>query len=88
MLKLHFFVKFDPTAMSYAKKTEISFFRENCPDNHDLDRKNPRLRFFVKIDPTSMISAKKAEITFFHENWPDDHVLDGKKPKIKFFREN
>jgi hypothetical protein len=59
-------MKFDPTDMSYAKKTEIMFFHENCPDDHDLGGKNPRLRFFVKIDPTTMISAKNTEITFFH----------------------
>jgi hypothetical protein len=75
MLKLHFFVKFDPTAMSYAKKTEIMFFRESCPDDHDLHGKNPRLRFFVKIDLASMISAKNIEITFFREIWPDGHEL-------------
>jgi hypothetical protein len=56
---------FDPTAMSYAKKAEITFFRENWPDDDVLDGKNPILRFFVKIDPTTMISAKNTEITFF-----------------------
>jgi hypothetical protein len=71
--KLHFFVKFDPTAMSYAKKTEITFFCENRRDDHDIDGKNPRLRFFVKIDPTTMISAKNTEITFSREIWPDGH---------------
>jgi hypothetical protein len=53
--------------MSYAKKTEITFFRENWPDDHVLDGKNLRLRFFVKIDPTTMIRAKNTEITFFRE---------------------
>jgi hypothetical protein len=32
-------VKFDPTAMTYAKKTEVTFFRENWPDDHVLDGK-------------------------------------------------
>jgi hypothetical protein len=60
-------VKFDPTAMSYVKKAEITFFRENWSDDHVLDGKNPRLRFLVKTDPTTMISAKNTEITFFRE---------------------
>jgi hypothetical protein len=41
--------------MSYAKKTEITLFRKNWPDDHDLDGKKPRLRFFVKINPTTKI---------------------------------
>jgi hypothetical protein len=51
--------------MSYAKKTEIAFFRENWPNDHDLDGKKLRLHFFVKIDPTTMISAENTEISFF-----------------------
>jgi hypothetical protein len=53
--------------MTYAKKTEVTFFRENWHDDHVLDGKNPRLSFFVKIDPTTMIIAKNIEITFFRE---------------------
>jgi hypothetical protein len=51
--------------MSYGEKTEITFFREHWPDDHDLDRKKPRLRFLVKIDPTTMISAENTEILLF-----------------------
>jgi hypothetical protein len=53
--------------MTNTKKTEVTFFRENWPDDHVLDGKNTRLCFFVKIDITTMISPKNTEITFFRE---------------------
>jgi hypothetical protein len=40
--------------MSYAKNTEITFFRENWPNDHDLDGKKPRLRFFPEIWPDDL----------------------------------
>jgi hypothetical protein len=48
-------VKFDPTAISYAKETEITFFREILPEGHDLARKKTEIMFFMKADPTTMI---------------------------------
>jgi peptide methionine sulfoxide reductase MsrA len=77
-------VKFDPMAMSYAKKTETTFFVKIDPDDHDIDGKKPKLRFFMKIYPTTMISAKNTEITFFVKFDPTA-MSYAKKPKLRFF---
>jgi hypothetical protein len=61
------------------------FFRENWPDNHDLDRKKPRLRFFEKIHPTTMINAENNEILFFRQIWADGHELPEKNTNYVFF---
>jgi hypothetical protein len=54
--------------MSFAEKTQISFFRKILPDIHYLPGKKPKSRFLVKFDPTAMIYAKKTEITVFHKS--------------------
>jgi UPF0288 family protein (methanogenesis marker protein 3) len=73
--------------MSYAKKTEITFFRENRPDDQDLDGKNPRLRFFVKIYPTTMITRKIPKLHLFVKFDPTA-MTNTKKTEVTFFREN
>jgi hypothetical protein len=71
--------------MSYEKKTELAFFRENWPNDYDLDGKKPRWQFFMKIDTRNMISAEYTAILFFRGIWPDGHDLAQTKPEFRFF---
>jgi hypothetical protein len=68
-----------------AKKTEITFFRENWPGDHDLARKKPKVHFFVKLDPMAMSYAEKTQITFFSWNMTRRLWFSAKKTRITFF---
>jgi hypothetical protein len=85
--ELHFFVKFDPTAMSYAKKTKITFFRENWPDDHDLDGKTGDYVFSWKLTRRPWLARKIPKLHVFVKFDPTA-MSYAEKTEITFFHEN
>jgi hypothetical protein len=69
------------------KETEITFFREIWPDDHDLARKKPKFFFSMKFDSTAISYPKITKITFIFVNLTRRSCFSTKKIEIPFFRD-
>jgi hypothetical protein len=78
-----FLVKFDLTAMIYAEETEIMFFREIWPDDHDLARKTKFFFHEIWRDGQKLPENNQHYVFSWNLTWRP--WFSAKKQKLRLF---